>query len=207
MMLKIWGRTNSINVQKAMWAIAELGLPHERIDAGGPFGGLDTPEYKAKNPNSRIPTIDDNGVIVWESNTVVRYLAARYGAGKLWPVEPAHRSEADRWMDWQQTTLAPDMFPVFWGLVRTPPEKRDHAAIKAAGDKLAGSWTMLDQHLAGRAYVAGADFTMGDIPVGCAFWRYTKLEVAKPPLKHLDAWHQRLQERPPFRTHVALPLS
>lgn len=206
-MLKIWGRTNSINVQKAMWAIAELGLPHERIDAGGPFGGLDTPEYKARNPNSRIPTIDDNGVIVWESNTVVRYLAARYGAGKLWPVEPAHRSEADRWMDWQQTTIAPDMFPVFWGLIRTPPEKRDHAAIRAAGEKLAASWTLLDQHLAGRAYVAGADFTMGDIPVGCAFWRYSRLEVAKPPLKHLDAWHQRLQERPGFRAHVALPLS
>jgi glutathione S-transferase len=207
MMLKIWGRTNSINVQKAMWAVAELGLPHERIDVGGPFGGLDTAEYKARNPNSRIPTIDDNGVIVWESNTIVRYLAARYGAGKLWPVEPAHRSEADRWMDWQQTTLAPDMFPVFWGLIRTPPEKRDHAAIKAAGDKLAASWSLLDQHLSGRAYVAGAEFTMGDIPVGAAFWRYTKLEVAKPPLKHLGAWHQRLQERPPFRQHVALPLS
>jgi len=206
-MLKIWGRTNSINVQKAMWAVAELGLPHERIDAGGPFGGLDTPEYKAKNPNSRIPTIDDNGVIVWESNTIVRYLAARYGAGRLWPIEPAHRSEADRWMDWQQTTLAPDMFPVFWGLVRTPPEKRDTAAVKAAGERLAASWTMLDQLLASRAYVAGADFTMGDIPVGAAFWRYSKLDVAKPRLAHCDAWHQRLQERAPFRQHVALPLS
>ena len=206
-MLKIWGRTNSINVQKAMWAVAELGLPHERIDVGGPFGGLDTPEYKSKNPNARIPTIDDNGVIVWESNTIVRYLAARYGAGRLWPIEPAHRSEADRWMDWQQTTLAPDMFPVFWGLIRTPPEKRDTAAIKAAGDRLAGSWTMLDQLLAGRAYVAGADFTMGDIPVGAAYWRYSKLDVAKPRLAHCDAWHQRLQERPPFRQHVALPLS
>ena len=206
-MLKIWGRTNSINVQKAMWAVAELGLPHERIDAGGPFGGLDTPEYKAKNPNSRIPTIDDNGVIVWESNTIVRYLAARYGAGRLWPIEPAHRSEADRWMDWQQTTLAPDMFPVFWGLVRTPPEKRDTAAVKAAGERLAASWKMLDQLLASRAYVAGADFTMGDIPVGAAFWRYSKLDVAKPRLAHCDAWHQRLQERAPFRQHVALPLS
>ena len=205
-MLKVWGRTNSINVQKAMWAVAELNLPHERIDVGGPFGGLDTPEYKSKNPNARIPTIDDNGVIVWESNTVVRYLAARYGAGRLWPIEPAHRSEADRWMDWQQTTLAPDMFPVFWGLVRTPHEKRDTAAIKAAGDRLAGSWTMLDQLLAGRAYVAGADFTMGDIPVGAAYWRYSKLDVAKPRLAHCDAWHQRLQERPGFRQHVALPL-
>jgi len=206
-MLKIWGRTNSINVQKVMWAVAELGLPHERTDAGGAFGGLDTPAYKSINPNSRIPTIDDNGVIVWESNTVVRYLAARYGAGRLWPIDPAHRSEADRWMDWQQTTIAPDMFPVFWGLVRTPPEKRDTAAIKAAGERLAASWSLLEQHLGGRNFVAGAEFSMGDIPVGCAYARYTKLEIAKPTLPHCDAWHRRLQERPGFRQHVNMPLS
>jgi len=206
-MLKIWGRVNSINVQKAMWAVAELGLPHERTDAGGAFGGLDTPEYKAKNPNSRIPTIDDNGVIVWESNTIVRYLAARYGAGKLWPIDPAHRSEADRWMDWQQTTLAPDMFPVFWGLIRTPPEKRDTAAINAAGERLAASWSLLEKQLGDRAFVAGNELTMGDIPVGCAYWRYSKLDVAKPPLPKCDAWHQRLLERPGFRQHVAMPLS
>jgi glutathione S-transferase len=206
-MLKIWGRVNSINVQKVMWAVAELGLPHERADAGGAFGGLDTPDYKAKNPNSRIPTIDDNGVIVWESNTVVRYLAARYGAGKLWPVDPAHRSEADRWMDWQQTTIAPDMFPVFWGLIRTPPEKRDLAAIKAAGERLAGSFALLDKQLSGRDFVAGRELTMGDIPVGCAYWRYTKLDVPKPRLAACDAWHARLQERQGFRQHVAMPLS
>ena len=206
-MLKILGRTNSINVQKVMWTVAELGLPHERTDMGGAFGGLDTLAYKAMNPNSRIPTIDDNGVIVWESNTVVRYLAARYSAGKLWPVDPAHRSEADRWMDWQQTTIAPDMFPVFWGLVRTPPEKRDNAAIKAAGEKLGATWSLLDAHLAKRAFVAGNDFTMGDIPIGCAFWRYSKLDIAKPRLAHCDAWHNRLLERPGFRQHVAMPLS
>jgi len=206
-MLKIWGRVNSINVQKAMWAVAELGLPHERTDAGGTFGGLDTPEYKAKNPNSRIPTIDDNGVIVWESNTIVRYLAARYGAGKLWPIDPAHRSEADRWMDWQQTTLAPDMFPVFWGLIRTPAEKRDTAAINAAGERLAASWSLLEKQLGDRAFVAGNELTMGDIPVGCAYWRYSKLDVAKPALPKCDVWHQRLLERPGFRQHVAMPLS
>jgi glutathione S-transferase len=198
---------NSIHVQKVMWCVAELGLPYERSDAGGAFGGLDTPEYKSKNPNSRIPTIDDNGTIVWESNAVVRYLAARYGAGKLWPVDAAQRSEADRWMDWQQTTLSPDMFPVFWGLVRTPPEKRDLAAIKAAGERLGASFGLLDKHLSAREYVAGSELTMGDIPVGCAFWRYSKLDVPKPRLAVCDAWHQRLQERPGFRQHVALPLS
>jgi glutathione S-transferase len=206
-MLKIWGRTNSINVQKVMWAVAELGLPHERTDAGGAFGGLDTATYKSINPNSRVPTIDDNGVIVWESNTIVRYLAARYGAGRLWPIDPAHRSEADRWMDWQQTTIAPDMFPVFWGLVRTPPEKRDTAAIKAAGERLAASFQMLDRHLAGRPFVAGTDFSMGDIPVGCANARYAKLDIAKPALPNCDAWHRRLMERQGFRQHVDMPLS
>jgi glutathione S-transferase len=138
---------------------------------------------------------------------VVRYLAARYGAGKLWPVDAAQRSEADRWMDWQQTTLSPDMFPVFWGLVRTPPEKRDLAAIKAAGERLGASFALLDKHLSSREFVAGSELTMGDIPVGCAFWRYSKLDVPKPRLAACDAWHQRLQERPGFRQHVALPLS
>ena len=206
-MLKIWGRVNSINVQKVMWAVAELGLPHERTDAGGAFGGLDTASYKSINPNSRVPTIDDNGVIAWESNTVVRYLAARYGAGKLWPVDPGHRSEADRWMDWQQTTIAPDMFPVFWGLIRTPPEKRDMATIKAAANRLGNSFQMLDQLLAGRPFVAGTDFSMGDIPVGCAYARYAKLDVAKPNLKNSDAWLKRLEARPGFKQHVDMPLS
>jgi glutathione S-transferase len=206
-MLRVWGRNNSINVQKVMWAVGELGLPHERLDAGGAFGGLDTEQYGALNPNRRIPTVEDDDVVVWESNACVRYLAARYGAGKLWPVDPAHRSEADRWMDWQQTTISPDMFPVFWGLIRTPPEKRDMAVIKAAGEKLAGHFTLLEEHLSDRAFVAGSDLTMGDIPVGCAYWRYSKLDVAKPRLANCDAWHQRLQERPGFRQHVAMPLS
>jgi glutathione S-transferase len=146
-------------------------------------------------------------VIVWESNAVVRYLAARYGAGRFWPVDPAQRSEADRWMDWQQTTIAPDIFPVFWGLIRTPPEKRDNDTINAAAERLGKSWTALDRLLADRPFVAGRDLTMGDVPVGCAYYRYSQLNVAKPDLAHCDAWHRRLQERAPFRQHVAMPLS
>jgi glutathione S-transferase len=190
-----------------MWTIAELGLEHERRDAGGAFGGLDTPEYKSLNPNSRIPAIDDGGVVVWESNAIVRYLAARYGAGSLWPADPGRRAEADRWMDWQQTTIGPDMFPVFWGLVRTPPEKRDQAAIAAAAERLGNSWRLLDAQLGARPFVGGEQLTMGDVPVGCAYWRYSQLAVAKPPLAHCDAWHARLQQRPGFRQHVMLPLS
>ena len=127
-MLKIWGRTSSINVQKVMWTVAELGLPHERIDVGGSFGGLDGPEYAALNPNRLIPVLQDGAIAVWESNAIVRYLAARHGAGGLWPEDPGRRSEADRWMDWQLTTLQPAISPIFWGLIRTPPEKRDTGA-------------------------------------------------------------------------------
>src|SRR5690606_22701182 len=119
-MLTVWGRTNSINVQKVMWTVGELGLEHERIDAGGAFGGLDTAEYGRMNPNRRIPVLQDGELGLWESNAIVRYLAARYGAGTLWAEDPAQRSEADRWMDWMVTTLLPDMTVVFWQLVRTP---------------------------------------------------------------------------------------
>jgi glutathione S-transferase len=148
-MLTIWGRTTSGNVQKVMWAVGELGLVHERIDAGQKFGRLDTPEFGRLNPNRRIPTIEDGDVVLWESNVIVRYLAARYGAGKLWPEDPAVRGVADQWMDWQQTALSPDMRTVFWGLVRTPVEKRDGAAIAAAVQRLKELWAMLDAWLKG----------------------------------------------------------
>jgi glutathione S-transferase len=187
--------------------VGELGLPHERIDVGGSFGKNNEPAYLAMNPNALVPTLEEDGFVLWESNAIVRYLAGKYGAGTLEPAEARARARANSWMDWQLTVAHPPLTPVFWGLVRTPPEKRDNAAIKAAGDKLGATWSLLDAHLAKRAFVAGNDFTMGDIPIGCAFWRYSKLEVAKPRLAHCDAWHNRLLERPGFRQHVAMPLS
>jgi glutathione S-transferase len=206
-MLKIWGRTNSINVQKVMWAVGELDLPHERIDAGGAFGGLDSDAYRALNANRRVPTIEDDGVVVWESNACVRYLAARYGAGGLWPADPGQRAAADMWMDWQQTTLLADMTTVFWGLVRTPEADRDHAAIGAAAKRLGGTWRILDDHLAGRSFVAGDALTMGDIPVGAACYRYYQLAIERPKLAAVEAWYARLQDRAPVRDHVMLPLT
>ena len=127
-MIKIWGRRNSVNVQKVLWAADELGLEWERIDAGGEFGGLETEAYDALNPNRRIPTIEDGETVVWESNVIVRYLARKYGAGTLWPEDPKTGAHAEMWMDWVQTTLILDMNVVFWGLVRTPPEGRDNRA-------------------------------------------------------------------------------
>ena len=206
-MLTIWGRSNSINVQKVMWAVAELGVPHQRIDAGGAFGGLDTAEYGAMNPNRKIPVIDDDGVVVWESNTIVRYLAAKYGAGNLWPADPALRAQADMWMDWMVSTVLPVMHPVFWGLVRTPPEHRDTAAIDAATKELGEVFAILDGHLEDRVFVAGDDLTMGDIPVGAACYRYNVLPIERPSLPNLAAWYDRLQERAAFHAHVMIELT
>mgnify|MGYP002382485889 CR=1 FL=1 len=206
-MLKVWGRASSVNVQKVMWAVAELGCPHERIDAGGAFGKLDTPEFGRLNPNRKIPTIEDGATVLWESNAIVRYLAAQYGAGSLWPESPAERSLADRWMDWQIAAINVDLGPVFLGLVRTPAEKRDAAAIEAAVDRLAAAWPILDDHLANRRFVAGNTLTMGDIPIGCAFWRYLNLDIRRPKLPNLQLWFQALKERDPFRRNVMLPLS
>lgn len=206
-MLTIWGRNNSINVQKVMWTVGELGLNHERYDVGGAFGGLDQPDYLAKNPNGLIPTLEDDGVTVWESHAIVRYLAAQYGSGSLWPEDPGPRAEADQWMDWMHTVILKDMAPVFVGLIRTPPEQRNTAAIEAGVAGLARSWAVLDQHLDGRAYVVGDGLTMGDIPVGCACYRYHALDIERPTLPNVTAWYERLKAREAFRTHVMIPLS
>ena len=206
-MLRIWGRTNSINAQKVMWAVGELGLEHERIDAGGAFGGLDTEDYGERNPNRRVPTLEDDGLVMWESNACVRYLAARYDKDGLWPEDPAARARADMWMDWQQTTLLADMVVVFWGLIRTPEDKRDHGAIDAAAKRLGGTWRLLETQLAGRRFVAGDRFTIGDIPVGATCYRYFGLPIERPSLPNLEAWYERLKQRPPFRKHVMLPIT
>ena len=206
-MLKVWGRSTSSNVQKVMWAIGELRLPHERIDVGREYGGLSTAEYFALNPNRRIPTLQDGDVVLWESNVIVRYLSAKFGAGQLWPLDHAARGVADQWMDWQQTTLLPDMTTVFWGLVRTPVEERDHRKIDAAVESLKGTWSRLDGHLSSRRFVAGDNLTMGDIPVGVMCYRYHALGVERAALGNLEAWYETLQSRDAFRKHVMIPLS
>src|SRR5919198_1820825 len=142
-MLKIWGRNTSVNVQKVMWAVGELSLPHERIDVGGPFGKNNEPAYLAMNPNGLVPTLEEDGFVLWESNAIVRYLAAKYGAGTLEPSDMCARARAGSWMDWQLTVAHPPLTPVFWGLVRTPPEKRDHAAIEAGKAKVPGAVRVL----------------------------------------------------------------
>lgn len=213
-MLKIWGRASSVNVQKVLWAADELGLAWERIDLGGKFGGNDDPAYRAKNPNGLVPTIEDEtpaGIVtVWESNAIVRYLAARYshdkgGSGSLWPEDPAQRSEADRWMDWALTVIGADMRTLFWGFVRDPVNAKVGEMLRAA-ETVALFWARLDSHLADRPFVAGGQLTMGDIPVGAYVQRYFSFPVERPALPHLAAWHERLTQRPGYRQHVMVTM-
>lgn len=201
-MLKIWGRSNSINVQKVMWTVGELGLKYERIDAGGAFGRNRDPEYLALNPNGLVPTIEDGREVVWESNTIVRYLASRYGDDTLWPAEPARRADSERWMDWQLGTLQGAIGPMFMGLIRTPPEQRDMAAIEASRVNFAELMKILDAHLASRLFVGGPVFTVGDIPIGCIVHRWYALPIQRPKYLNLEAYYARLKQRPAFVKHV-----
>lgn len=206
-MLKLWGRVNSINVQKVLWALEELKLPYERIDAGMAFGVVNEPFYKKMNPNSRVPTIDDDGFILWESNAIVRYLAAKHGAGTLCPSDLKQRADSDRWMDWASNHVGPAITPVFWGLVRTPTEKRNMTQIEADAEKTAQQFQVLEQGLDGRDYVAGKNFTMGDIVVGVNVYRWYALDVKRPHLPRVASYHERLKQRPAFQKHIIKPLS
>jgi glutathione S-transferase len=209
-MLRIWGRTNSVNVKKALWCAEELGLAYERVDAGMQFGVNNTPEYLKMNPTGLVPTIDDDGFVLWESHAIVRYLSARYaasqGATPLWPADLRVRADADRWMDWAGSFQGA-FRAVFWGLIRTPPEKRDMKAIEEGKAKSAELLGILDAALAGRRYVAGDTLTMGDIPMGCHVQLWMRLPIERPARPHLEAWFQRLCARPAYRKIVDIALS
>jgi len=205
-MIKIWGRNTSSNVQKVMWALGELGLPHERIDIGGSFGKNREPAYLAMNPNGLVPTLEEDGFLLWESNSIVRYLAAKYGVGTLEPADMQARARASSWMDWQLTVAAPAITPVFWGLIRTPPEKRDHAAIEAGKVKTMAAMQMLDAQLAKSAFVAGDTLSMGDIPVAVMTYRFRRLIPERSGLDHLERWFTAIEQRAAFKEHVlAIP--
>ena len=205
-MLKIWGRNTSVNVQKVMWAVGELGLAHERMDVGGSFGKNNEAPYLAMNPNGLVPTLEEDGFVLWESNAIVRYLAAKYGAGTLEPADARARARANSWMDWQLTVAHPPLTPVFLGLVRTPPEKRDHAAIEAGKVKTIAAMKILDAQLATSPFVAGDTLSMGDIPVALMAYRFRRLVPERPPLDHLERWFGTIEQRPAFKEHVlAIP--
>jgi glutathione S-transferase len=207
--IKIWGRNTSSNVQKVMWGIAEIGLPHERIDVGGPFGKTREPAYLAMNPNGLVPTLEEpDGFLLWESNSILRYLAAKYKATVLEPAELRMRATASKWMDWQLAVLGPAITPVFWGLIRTPPEKRDHAAIEEGKKKTTAAVQMMDDQLAKTPYLAGDGFSYGDIPVGIMAYRYRQLVPERPAFANFERWYAAISARPAFKSQVgAVPLT
>jgi glutathione S-transferase len=207
-MLKIWGRNTSSNVQKAMWAVGELGLEHERFDVGGSFGKNKEPAYLAMNPNGLVPTLQDGDFILWESNSIVRYLAREHGAGKLEPADPQTRARANQWMDWQLSVVGPAIFAAFWGLIRTPADKRDPAAIAASQSKTTEAMKVLDAQLGKAAFVAGDQFSMGDIPLGVMAYRFRQLCPDRPEMTNLERWYAALQKRAAFKQHVeSIPLT
>jgi glutathione S-transferase len=203
--IEVFGRTNSVNVQKVLWCLGEVGVPFERFDAGGLYGGNKEPDFLARNPTGLVPLLSDDGFDLWESNTIVRYLAARYGAGSLWPEDPETRALSDKWMDYQLGTIFPAFKDAVLGLIRTAPENRDPDKIAASVRATADTLTILDAHLQDREYVAGDSLTVGDVALGSTIYRWLTLEIDRPTLPNLEAWHGRLQERPPYREHVMVP--
>ena len=206
-MVKIWGRKNSINVMKVLWACDEMGVAYDRVDLGGAFGGNREPEYLAMNPNARVPTIEDQELVLWESNAIVRYLAATYGNPGLLPADNQARWSAEQWMDWQQTTLHPPATKLFWELIRTAPEDRDLEGIEGARKSCGEAWTLLDETLAKRDFLAGAEFSMADIPLGAAAFRWFAFDVDRPATPNVRAWYERLCQRPPYQTHIMNPMT
>lgn len=206
-MVKIWGRMSSINVKKVVWAAQELALDFERIEAGGKFGVVNTPEYLQLNPDGVVPVIQDGDYTLRESNVIVRYLCAKHSPGKLYPETLPERFQAESWMDWQQTTLNPASRPGFIQLVRTPPEQREPEVLKQSNDKMEHLMGMLDAHLSERAHMNGPAFSMADIPLACEVHRWFGLPQARQPRPHIERWYQHLRERPASAGVLDQPLS
>jgi glutathione S-transferase len=206
-MLTIWGRKNSVNVQKVLWCCEEIAVEYQRIDAGGDFGIVKTPAYLSLNPNALVPTIEDEGLVLWESNAIVRYLAAKHTTGGLWPDDLKTRAEADQWMDWSSSTFWPALRPLFIGLIRTPANQRDPHVLEDFRRKTAAALAIVDRHLESRIFLAGDNFTVSDIALGCGVWRWMALPIERPVLPNVQRWFDSLADRPAYKRIVMLPLS
>lgn len=206
-MLKIWGRTNSTNVKKVLWAAEELGLDYSRVDAGGAFGVVNDASYRALNPNGLVPTLEDGDLVLWESNAIVRYLSAKYGADTFGPAETGARAQADKWMDWASSTLGQAYRDVFWNMVRTPPEKRDMAKVEAGVDATAKALTIPNAALERQPFLSGEACGIGDVPLGCVAYGWFEMPIERPAMPALESWYKRLMERPAYRKAVMIPLT
>lgn len=202
-MITVYGRATSSNVQAVMWGIGELGLDAERLDYGHVFGGTDTPEYRAMNPNGLVPVLRDGDLVLFESAAILRYLGSRYGCFPFWPEDPVARAPVDMWAEWAKTTLTRDFnVPVFWAVVRTAPSKRDPEALVAALIRLDASLDILEARIGDGPWLMGADFTLADIACGHTLYRYYTIDIPRRTRPRLDAYYQRLTQRPAFAAHV-----
>lgn len=214
-MLNILGRPNSSNVQKVLWGAAEMEIPFNREDYGGQFDNTHDEAYLSLNPNEVVPTIIDSdsdydqrsGFVLWESNAILRYLAHKHRKLDLYPDDPQQRALVEQWLDWQQTTIGPAITPVFWGLVRTPPEQRDMQRIRDAAQKTQHCFEILDRQLASSAYVAGNGFTLADIPLGITAYRWFEMDVERKPMMQLERWYKALCVRPAYRQWIMTGLT
>lgn len=204
---RLWGRASSGNVQKALWALDELGLPYEAIEAGGAHGIVGEAAYRAMNPNGLVPTLEEDGFVLWESNAILRYLAQAHGGPLALPEEPRARALVDQWLDWQATSFTPAMRDAFLQLVRLAPEKRDAAVIEASRAASERCAALLDRHLAETPYVAGVRFSIADIAVGLAANRWFQLPLAREERPQIRRWLATLAQRPAASAVLSLPLT
>jgi glutathione S-transferase len=205
--IELWGRKNAYNVQKVLWALAELGLKFAHHDVGSSPGDLETEEFLSINPHARIPVVVDEGNPVWESNTIVRYLCAKHGPGKLWLADPLERTFADRWMDWELAALQPDFIDLFWAYYRTPASERDHEKIENAKQRCEAHFRKLDAWLKARPFVAGGHFSMGDIACGVSVYRYFEMGLSAERPENVLKWFERLSRRSSFSSIVMVEFS
>ena len=206
-MLNIWGRMSSINVKKVVWTAQELTLDFQRTEAGGLFGVVKTPDYMALNPNSLVPVIEDQDYVLWESNVIVRYLSAKHSLGQMYPTDLHERFDAERWMDWQQTTLNPASRAGFWQLIRTPPEQRNPTLLAESNAAVEALMATLDAHLAQRSFMVGERFTVADIPLACEVHRWFGLPQARQSRPHVERWYASLCARQASKGVLDMELS
>ena len=207
-MLKIWGRTTSSNVQKVLWTCAELGIEYDRVDHGGPFGGNRDPEYLKLNPNGLVPTVIDGNLVMWESNTICRYLCNTHpNGGSLYPTDFVERTHVERWMDWQLSVVGAPMGALLQGLIRSTPETRDAGVIEAARRRAIAAWEIVDDALAEQPYLGGQSLSLAEIAMGTHMYRWFNYAIERPDMPKLRAWYERCSERPGFKSHIVMPIT
>jgi len=204
-MLQIYGRKNSNQVIQLMWTVGELGLEHVRHNVGGSFGGLDSDEYGNLNPNRLVPTIVDDGFVLWESYAIIRYLCRQYGSGSLWPEDPYQVALADQWMEWTSSRFMGTFFPAFWNLIRTPKDKQDPEKVSTAAKNTGELLQIIESQLIGNDFLIGDALTMGDIPLGSMMFKYFNLPIERPSLPNIERWYAHLSERAAYCEHAMNP--